>query len=159
MKGDRGEGTPPPPAPDTERRSTYASSLGPTGRSFRDFFHAVVALMKEHQVTTLYNHENPELLGMSSVMGPFGVSSLVDNVVLLNWVELGDTFRQALTIAKMRANAFDRTTRECEVVNGQGMRVLPRQIPPGATRRLAFWEYYSLVSRSPERHAARGGGS
>jgi circadian clock protein KaiC len=135
--------------------STYGSSLGPTGRSFRDFFHAVVALMKEHQVTTLYNHENPELLGMSSVMGPFGVSSLVDNVVLLNWVELADTFRQALTIAKMRANAFDRTTRECEVVNGQGMRVLPREIPPGATRRLAFWEYYSLVARSPERHSSQ----
>ena len=135
--------------------STYGSSLGPTGRSFRDFFHAVVALMKEHQVTTLYNHENPELLGMSSVMGPFGVSSLVDNVLLLNWVELGDTFRQALTIAKMRANAFDRTTRECEIVNGQGMRVLPREIPPGATRRLAFWEYFSLVARSPERHGQR----
>ena len=132
--------------------STYASSLGPTGRSFRDFFHAVVALMKEHQVTTLYNHENPELLGMSSVMGPYGVSSLVDNVVLLNWVELGDTFRQALTIAKMRANAFDRTTRECEIVNGEGMRVLPREIPGGAVGRLAFWEYHSLVARSPERH-------
>jgi circadian clock protein KaiC len=134
--------------------STYGSSLGPTGRSFRDFFHAVVALMKEHQVTTLYNHENPELLGMSSVMGPYGVSSLVDNVILLNWVELADTFRQALTIAKMRANAFDRTTRECEIVNGRGMRVLPREIAPGAARRLAFWEYFSLVARSPERHAS-----
>ena len=131
--------------------STYGSSLGPTGRSFRDFFHAVVALMKEHQVTTLYNHENPELLGMSSVMGPFGVSSLVDNVILLNWVELGDVFRQAVTIAKMRANAFDRTTRECEIVSGKGMRVLPREIPPGAARRLAFGEYFSLVARSPER--------
>lgn len=135
--------------------STYGSSLGPTGRSFRDFFHAVVALMKEHQVTTIYNHENPELLGMSSVMGPFGVSSLVDNVLLLNWVELADTFRQALTIAKMRANAFDRATRECQIVNGQGMRVLPREIPPGAVRRLAFWEYNSLVARSPERRASR----
>jgi circadian clock protein KaiC len=134
--------------------STYGSSLGPTGRGFRDFFHAVVALMKEHQITTIYNHENPELLGMSSVMGPFGVSSLVDNVILLNWVELADTFRQALTIAKMRANAFDRTTRECEIVNGKGMHVLPREIPPGATRRIPFWEYYSLVARSPERHAA-----
>lgn len=134
--------------------STYGSSLGSTGRSFRDFFHAVVALMKEHQVTTLYNHENPELLGMSSVMGPYGVSSLVDNVILLNWVELADTFRQALTIAKMRANAFDRTTHECEIVNGAGMRVLPREIPAGATRRLPFGEYYSLVARSPERHAA-----
>jgi len=137
--------------------STYGSSLGPTGRSFRDFFHAVVALMKEHQVTTLYNHENPELLGMSSVMGPYGVSSLVDNVILLNWVELGDTFRQALTIAKMRANAFDRTTRECEILSGQGMRVLPREIPPAATRALAFWEYYSLVARSPTRRAPSRG--
>ena len=134
--------------------STYGSSLGSSGRSFRDFFHAVVALMKEHQVTTIYNHENPELLGMSSVMGPYGVSSLVDNVILLNWVELADTFRQALTIAKMRANAFDRTTRECEIVNGHGMRVLPRAVPPPAARRLAFWEYYSLVARSPERHGA-----
>src|SRR5256884_5005459 len=71
--------------------STYGSSLGPTGRSFRDFFHAVVALMKEHQVTTLYNHENPELLGMSSAMGPFGVSSPADNVILLNWCDLPDT--------------------------------------------------------------------
>ncbi len=134
--------------------STYGSSLGSTGRSFRDFFHAVVALMKEHQITTIYNHENPELLGMSSVMGPFGVSSLVDNVVLLNWVELADTFRQALTIAKMRANAFDRTTRECEVVDGRGMRVLPREIPPVATRKRAFWEYSGLVARSPERRGA-----
>jgi circadian clock protein KaiC len=138
--------------------STYGSSLGSTGRSFRDFFHAVVALMKEHQVTTIYNHENPELLGMASVMGPFGVSSLVDNVVLLNWVELGDTFRQALTIAKMRANKFDRVTRECEVVDGQGMRVLPREIPSGARRRLAFWEYYGLIARSPERHSLPSAG-
>jgi circadian clock protein KaiC len=139
--------------------STYGSSLGPAGRSFRDFFHAVQALMKEHQVTAIYNHENPELLGMSSVMGAFGVSSLVDNVLLLNWVELADTFRQALTIAKMRANEFDRTTRECEVVNGKGMRVLPREIPAGAARRLAFWEYNSLVARSPERRSSQSGGS
>jgi len=86
------------------------------------------------------------------------VSSLVDNVILLNWVELADTFRQALTIAKMRANAFDRTTRECEIVNGQGMRVLPREIPAGAAGRLAFWEYASLVARSPERHARQSRG-
>ena len=138
--------------------STYGSSLGSSGRSFRDFFHAVVALMKEHQVTTVYNHENPELLGMSSIMSNYGVSSLVDNVLLLNWVELGDTFRQALTIAKMRANKFDRTTRECEVVDGQGMHVLPRVIPPGVTRRLAFWEYNSLVARSPERHPIESAG-
>jgi hypothetical protein len=32
--------------------------------------------------------------------------------------------------------------------------VRPREIPPGATRRPAFWEYFSLVARSPERHTS-----
>ncbi len=45
--------------------STYGSNLGTTGRMFRDFFHALVALMKEHQTATVYNHENPEMLGMA----------------------------------------------------------------------------------------------
>jgi len=30
--------------------------------------------MRKHQVTTIYNHENPEMLGMSSLMGEFKVS-------------------------------------------------------------------------------------
>jgi circadian clock protein KaiC len=47
--------------------STYGSSLGSSARIFRDFFHALVALMKEHQVAAIYNHENPEILGMSSM--------------------------------------------------------------------------------------------
>src|SRR4029077_3022907 len=117
-----------------------------------DFFHAVIALMKEYQVTAIYNYENPELLGMSSIMGPYGVSSLVDNIILLNFVELGDVFRHALTIAKMRANPTDRTTRECEIVNGVGLRVLERAIRPGPLGRIPFADYRSLVARSPERH-------
>ena len=36
----------------------------------------------------------------------------------LNWVELGDTFRHALTVAKMRAMPTSRTTHECEIVSG-----------------------------------------
>jgi len=39
--------------------STYGSSLGATERSFRDFFHAIVALMKGTRITAVYNHENP----------------------------------------------------------------------------------------------------
>ena len=45
--------------------------MGTQGRVFRDFFHALVALMKEHQIAAVYNHENPEMLGMSSMMGDF----------------------------------------------------------------------------------------
>ena len=65
-------------------------------------------------------------------MGEFAMSSLVDNIVLMNWVELGDEFRLGLTIAKMRANPTTRTTYECEIVNNQGLHVLPRALPVGS---------------------------
>ena len=136
--------------------STYGSALGSSVRIFRDFFHALVALMKQHQVAAIYNHENPEILGMTSIAGEYAMSSLVDNILLLNWVELGDEFRLGLTVAKMRANPTSRVTHECEVVNGQGMRVLPRQVPKSA---LPFGDYFGLVSRAPERHTRRVHGS
>jgi len=130
--------------------STYGSSLGTRGRQFRDFFHALVALMKEEQTATVYNHENPDLLGMSSMMGEFAMSSLVDNIILMNWVELGDAFRLGLTVAKMRANPTTRVTHECEIVDGQGMRVLPRRLPLRSSQG-SFSDYRGLISRSPTR--------
>jgi circadian clock protein KaiC len=132
--------------------STYGSNLGTTGRQFRDFFHALVALMKEHQTATVYNHENPEMLGMASMMGDFAMSSLVDNIILMNWIELGDAFRLGLTVAKMRANPNGRATHECEIVDGAGLRVLPREIPASVAR--PFSSYLGLISRNPGRHAA-----
>jgi circadian clock protein KaiC len=134
--------------------STYGSNLGTRGRMFRDFFHALVALMKEHQTATVYNHENPEMLGMASMMGDFAMSSLVDNIILMNWIELGDVFRLGLTLAKMRANPNGRSTHECEILDGKGLHVLPRQIP--ASKAYPFSSYQNLVSRNPPRRADRG---
>ncbi|HEY1576333.1 MAG TPA: ATPase domain-containing protein [Terracidiphilus sp.] len=128
--------------------STYGSTLGTKGRIFRDFFHALIALMKESEIAAVYNHENPEMLGMASMMGEFSMSSLVDNIILMNWSELGDTFRLGMTIAKMRANPVNRVTRECEFINGEGMRVLPRVLPGS---HLPFSRYAGLISRAPVR--------
>ncbi len=130
--------------------ATYGSALGTQGRVFRDFFHAMIALMKEHQVAAVYNHENPEMFGISSMMGEFAMSSLVDNILLLNFVELGDTFRVALTIGKMRSNPVNRASHEIEITNGKGMRVLPRELP-AAVSKSAFSRYQSLISRAPVR--------
>lgn len=129
--------------------STYGSSLGTKGRMFRDFFHALTALMKEHQIAAVYNHENPEMLGMASMMGEFAMSSLVDNIILMNWVEISDSFRLGLTVAKMRANPVNRVTRECEIASGVGMRVLPRALPLPDQK--PFSTYAGLVSRAPTR--------
>jgi circadian clock protein KaiC len=134
--------------------STYGSNLGTGGRVFRDFFHALIALMKENQVAAVYNHENPEMLGMTSMMGDFAMSSLVDNIVLLNWIELGDEFRLGLTVAKMRANPTSHVTHEVEVVDGKGMRVLPRRLPVPSTH-AAFAAYGGLISRAPTRLPGR----
>ena len=133
--------------------STYGSNLGTKGRMFRDFFHALVALMKEEQTATVYNHENPEMLGMSSMMGEFAMSSLIDNIILMNWIEVGDAFRLGLTVAKMRANPTSRVTHECEILNGQGMRVLPRRLP-AARSQGPFSGFDSLISRAPTRQPA-----
>jgi hypothetical protein len=91
------------------------------------------------------------MLGMSSMMGDFAMSSLVDNILLMNWVETGDTFRLGLTVAKMRANPTSRVTHECEILDQQGMHVLPRQVPV-AVPLVAFSGYQGLVSRSPTRY-------
>ncbi|MGH9328037.1 MAG: ATPase domain-containing protein [Terriglobia bacterium] len=129
--------------------STYGSNLGTKGRLFRDFFHALVSLMKENQIVAVYNHENPEMLGMNTMMGSFAMSSLVDNIILLNWVELGDSFRLGMNVAKMRANPVNRVTRECEITS-DGMHVLPRVLPMAQS---PFSAYRGLISRAPERRS------
>jgi circadian clock protein KaiC len=81
------------------------------------------------------------------------MSSLVDNIVLMNWVELGDSLRLAMTIAKMRGNPVNRLTHECDVIEGQGMQVRPRVQP---APKQPFSNYAGLVSRAPERNTTRG---
>jgi hypothetical protein len=54
----------------------------------------------------------------------------------------------------MRANPTTRTTFECEILNGRGMRVLPRHLPVGVAQ-LPFSGYHGLISRSPTRHPGR----
>jgi hypothetical protein len=49
----------------------------------------------------------------------------------------------------MRANPTTRVTHECEIVDGQGLRVLPRALP--VTIR-PFAAYQALISRSPTRY-------
>ena len=131
--------------------STYGSNLGTQGRIFRDFFHALVALMKEHQIAAVYNHENPEMLGMASMMGDFAMSSLVDNIILMNWVELGDTFRLGLTdrqdarpirLTGSRTKLKFLTVKACACCRESC--ACPADQHP-------FSSYAGLVSRAPER--------
>jgi hypothetical protein len=71
----------------------------------------------------------------------------------MNWVEIGDSLRLAMTVAKMRGNPVSRLTHECEVVQGKGMHVRPRAKHASDQ---PFSNYGGLVSRSPERSSTKG---
>ena len=84
------------------------------------------------------------------MMGDFAMSSLVDNIILMNFIELGDTFRHGLTVAKMRSNPVKRVTHECEVIDGKGMRVLPRRCSKRAQAAFSSYTDY-FTSPGPDR--------
>jgi hypothetical protein len=51
----------------------------------------------------------------------------------------------------MRGNPNARATHECEIRNGEGLVVLPREIPPAIVR--PFSTYLNLISRNPTRRS------
>jgi circadian clock protein KaiC len=118
-------------------------------QQYREFFHALVSYSKERLMTTFLSYENPELFGINQFMPEFPVSSIVDNIVLMNFVELGNTLHRAITVAKARGSANQFVTREFTI--GQGGITL---VPTDATQALPtipFQSYYGLLSRAPTR--------
>lgn len=115
---------------------------------YREFFHALVSYSKQRLMTTFLSYENPELFGVNQYMPDFPVSSIVDNIVLLNFVELGNMLHRAITVVKARGSLNRFVTREYVIGQG-GITLVPddtRQLPI-----LPFSSYYGLLSRAPTR--------
>lgn len=140
--------------------TSYSSALEDK-RLYRDFFHALVAYSKQNLLTTFFNYENPELFGMTHFMPEFAVSSIVDNIIVLNLVELGNTLRRGITVAKARGSDHHFVTREFKIGQG-GISLVPVD-ESAALPALPFQRYYGLLSRAPTRLSPdlemRNGGS
>lgn len=128
--------------------TSYSSALE-DHQLYRDFFHELVAYSKEHLLTAFFSYENPELFGIDHFMPEFAVSSIVDNIILLNLVELGNTLRRAITVAKARGSARRFDTREF-VIGPGGIRLIPLEESEPLPV-LPFGRYYGLLSRAPTR--------
>jgi circadian clock protein KaiC len=128
--------------------SSYSTALNDQ-RAYRDFIHALVAYSKYRLMTTFFNYENPELFGMSSYMPEFPVSSIVDNIILLSLVELGNTIHRCMAVVKARGCKHEIDTREFSIGEG-GLSLMPLDkevtLPP-----LAVESYSSVLSRAPTR--------
>ena len=130
--------------------TSYSSALGDQGL-YRDFIHSLVAYTKNKLMTTFFNYENPELFGLSNYMPDFAISSIVDNLILMNFVELGNSLRRAITVAKARGSEHQFITREYTIGPG-GISLLPLE-EGKALPVLPFQSYYGLLSRAPTRRS------
>jgi circadian clock protein KaiC len=121
-----------------------------------DFLYALASYLKDRGITAIFNYESPELLGVSQISETIKFSHLVDNIVLLNYVEISTRIRRAITVPKARGSANIQITREFQITpNGlflldedKGEAARFEEVP-----QLPFSSYYGILARSPTRHS------
>lgn len=120
------------------------------------FIYALTSYLKSKLITPYVNYESPELLGLSQISEDFKVSAIVDNIVLLNYVEISTQLRRAITVPKARGKSIPQKTREFVIEHG-GIRLLDETRGEAAqiedVPQLPFSSYYGLLSRAPARHS------
>jgi circadian clock protein KaiC len=127
--------------------TTYSTALGETS-VYRDFFHALVAYSKQRLMTTFFNYENPEFLGISSYMPEFPVSSIVDNLILMSLVEINNSLHRCISVVKSRGSKHSFDTREFVIGQG-GISLVP--LERDVVSKVPLQSYTSLLSRAPTR--------
>jgi circadian clock protein KaiC len=117
-------------------------------RRFREFAHGLMAFTKQRSLTTFICYEHPEIFGVSRFMPDSAISSIVDNIILLTFVELGDRLRRAILVAKARGCNHVLATREYTIGQG-GITLLAESAEPLPLS--SFGSYMGLLSRAPTR--------
>ena len=121
-----------------------------------DYLYALATHFKNRLSTVFFNYESPELLGLSQISEELKGSHLVDNIILLNYVEISTVLRRAIAIPKVRGSRNLQITREYVIAEG-GLSLLDEDASPAARAnavpQLPFSAYSSLLSRSPTRQS------
>jgi circadian clock protein KaiC len=120
-----------------------------------DFLYALVSYFKDRLGTVFLNYESPELLGLSQISEELKGSHLVDNIILLNYVEISTRLRRAIAIPKVRGSRNLQLTREYTIGEG-GITIIDDGGEPddgSVVPQLPFSSYYGLLARSPTRRS------
>ncbi len=118
-----------------------------------DYLYALASFFKNRLATTLFNYESPELLGVSQISEELKGSHLVDNIILLNYVEISTVLRRALAVPKVRGSRNQQITREYTIGAGGLLLLDESDNDTQAVPQLPFSAYYGLLSRSPSRQS------
>ena len=133
---------------------SLAACEGASGEESREFIYALTTYFKDNLLTSFMNYETPELLGISQISKELKASTIVDNIILLNYVEISTHLRRAITVPKARGSNPVQVTREFVIQEGgitlideaQGEAAEIEKVP-----QLPFSAYYSVLARSPSR--------
>jgi circadian clock protein KaiC len=118
-----------------------------------DYLYALATFFKDRLATTLFNYESPELLGLSQISEELKGSHLVDNIILLNYVEISTVLRRAIAVPKVRGSRNRQITREYLIGEG-GLQLVDENCDRShVVPQLPFSSYYGLLSRSPSRQS------
>lgn len=88
---------------------------------FKDYIYSLVNQFKLQGVTTLLTNEIPEMFGPFQ-LSEYGVSFVVDNVILLRYLELTGRMGRAISIMKVRGSQHSKEIRSFEITD-QGIRI------------------------------------
>ena len=85
------------------------------------FFSVLVNELRTRGVTTLYTMETRDVVGPGIEVPVTGISSIVENLVALRYVEHRARSRRLLSMVKVRGSGFDPGLREFVIEGGRGI--------------------------------------
>jgi circadian clock protein KaiC len=88
---------------------------------FDDFLASLVGFLRKHEVTTLMTREITQLYGSELTIASRGLSYIVDNILLLRYIELEGQLRRVIAVVKSRGSNHDKSLREWRMQDGSIM--------------------------------------
>jgi circadian clock protein KaiC len=85
------------------------------------FFSVLANELRARGVTTLYTMETRDILDSGVRMPVTGMSSILENLIALRYVESGSRSRRLLSVVKVRDSGFDPALREFVINDGSGV--------------------------------------
>ena len=85
------------------------------------FFSVLTNELRARGVTTLYTMETRDVVGPGIELPVTGISSIVENLVALRYLEHHARSRRLLSVVKVRGSGFDPALREFVINDGSGI--------------------------------------
>lgn len=120
----------------------------------REFICALSTYFKDNLITAFFNYESPELVGVSQISEELKASAIVDNIILLNYVEISTRLRRVITVPKSRGSDPEHESREYIIAQG-GIALVDKyqdnEFQP--VPQLPLTSYYGVLATAPTRRS------